>query len=50
VHQSILVLVRRFLLAEPEPWLNLHLLIAALINAVLGVALFVGLDRLRRNS
>ena len=50
VHQSILVLVRRFLLAEAEPWLNLHLLVAALINAVLGVALFVGLDRLRRNS
>src|SRR5215468_10219582 len=50
VHQSILVLVRRFLLAEAEPWLNLHLLSAALINAVLGVALFVALDRLRRLS
>ena len=50
VHQSVLVLVRRVLLAEPEPWFNLHLAIAALVNAVLGVALFAALDRLRRNS
>jgi len=38
------------LLAEPEPWFNVHLAIAALVNAVLGVALFVALDRLRRSS
>lgn len=50
VHQGILVLVRRLLLAEPEAWFNPHLAIAALINAVLGTALFVGLDRLRRSS
>jgi rod shape-determining protein MreD len=50
VHQGILVLVRRVLLAEPEAWFNLHLAMAALINAVLGVVLFIGLDRLRRSS
>ncbi len=50
VHQAILVLVRRVLLAEPEPWFNMHLAIGALVNAVLGVALFTVLDRLRRSS
>lgn len=49
VHQGILVLVRRLLLGESEAWFNLHLGVAALVNAVLGVVLFVGLDRLRRN-
>jgi hypothetical protein len=38
------------LLAEPEPWFNMHLAIGALVNAVLGVALFTVLDRLRRSS
>jgi rod shape-determining protein MreD len=48
VHQAILVLVRRLLLAQPEAWLNGHLAIAAAVNAVVGTVLFVGLDRLRR--
>ena len=50
VQQAILVLIRRLLLAQPESWFNLHLAIAALINAVLGIFLFALLDRLRRNS
>jgi len=50
LHQAILVLIRRVLLAEPEPWFNMHLALAALVNAVLGVILFLGLDRLRRPS
>jgi rod shape-determining protein MreD len=50
LHQSILVLVRRVLLAQPEPWFNLHLAIAAAVNALLGTVLFLGLDRLRRSS
>jgi len=49
LHQGILVLVRRLLLAEAERWFNLHLAVAALVNAVLGVFLFVLFDRLRRN-
>ena len=50
VHQAALVLVRRLLLAEAEPWFNLHLALAALINAVLAVFLFLFFDRLRKHS
>jgi rod shape-determining protein MreD len=50
VHQAVIVLIRRVLLAQPEPWVNWALLIAAAINAVVGVFLFVVFDRLRRNS
>jgi rod shape-determining protein MreD len=50
LNQSILVLVRRVLLAQPETWFNLHLAIAGAINALLGTILFAGLDRLRRSS
>lgn len=49
VQQSVLVLVRRLLLAQPEPWMNLHLAIAAAVNALLGTVLFMALDRLRRS-
>jgi len=48
VHQAILTVVRRLLLNEPEGWFNMHLAIASLVNAVLGVVLFTFLDRLRR--
>jgi hypothetical protein len=48
VHQGILALTRRLLLAQPESWFNLHLLIAATINAVVAVFLFAFLDRLRK--
>jgi rod shape-determining protein MreD len=47
--QGLLVLTRRLLLAQPEPWFNMHLLVAALVNAVVAVFLFLLLDRLRRN-
>jgi rod shape-determining protein MreD len=50
VQQAVLVLIRRVLLAQPEPWFNVHLAIGAAVNAVLGVFLFVLLDRLRRSS
>src|ERR1700688_3652654 len=50
LHQSILVLVRRLLLAQPETWFNLHLAMVAAVNALLGTVLFVALDRLRRSS
>jgi rod shape-determining protein MreD len=50
LHQSILMLTRRLLLAQPEPWFNLHLVMAAAVNAVLGTILFLLLDRLRRSS
>lgn len=48
VHQGIMVLIRGLLLAQPEVWFSVHLAIAAAVNAVLGILLFSGLDRLRR--
>lgn len=50
VHQAVVVLTRRILLAQPEPWLSLHLFGAALLNAIIAVFLFILLDRLRRQS
>src|SRR5271170_3552857 len=50
LHQGILVLERRILLAQPEVWFTVQLAIAALINAVVGVFLFAVLDRLRKPS
>jgi rod shape-determining protein MreD len=49
LHQLILVLVRRMLLAQPETWFTLHLAIVAAINAFIGTVLFLALDRLRRS-
>src|ERR1700694_3381346 len=48
-HQGLMVLTRRILLAQPEPWFNVHLFVAALVNAFVAVFLFLLLDRLRRN-
>src|SRR5277367_5354232 len=50
LHQGILVLERRILLAQPETWFTTQLGIAALVNAVVGVLLFTLLDRLRKPS
>jgi rod shape-determining protein MreD len=50
IHQAVIVLTRRLLLAQPEPWVNWALLIAAAVNAFVGVFLFLLFDRLRRNS
>jgi len=50
LHQGILVVERRILLAQPEVWFTVQLAIAALVNAVVGVFLFTVLDRLRKPS
>jgi len=50
VHQAVLVVVRRLLLAQPEPWMNVRLAIAAAVNALVGTVLFLVFDRLRRRS
>lgn len=50
VHQAVVALTRRILLAQPEPWFSLHLFGAALLNALIAVFLFVLLDHLRRPS
>src|SRR6267154_2704665 len=33
LHQGLIVLTRRTLLAQPEPWFIMHLIVAALVNA-----------------
>ena len=50
LHQAILVLIRRLLLAQPESWFNVHLAVAAGVNALFGTVLYLALDRLRRSS
>jgi rod shape-determining protein MreD len=50
LHQGVIVLTRRIFLAQPEPWFNMHLAIAALVNALVAVFLFLLLDRLRKPS
>ena len=49
VHQGLVVTTRRLLLAQPEPWFNLHLVGAALLNGIVAVLLFLLLDHLRKN-
>ena len=49
LHQGIIVLTRRILLAQPEAWFTMSLGIAALVNAIVGVFLFLLLDRLRKS-
>jgi rod shape-determining protein MreD len=49
LHQGMITLTRRMLLAEPEKWFTWHLIIAAGVNAVVSVFLFMFFDRLRKN-
>src|SRR5271165_7429628 len=49
VHQGVIVITRRLLLAQPEGWFTMHLAIGAAVNAVVGIPLFMLLDRLRKN-
>ena len=49
VHQGVIVITRRLLLAQPEGWFTMHLAIGAAVNAIVGIPLFMLLDRLRKN-
>src|SRR6267142_5151968 len=49
LHQGLIVLVQRLLLAHAEPWFTIRLAIAALVNAAVGVVLYFFLDRLRKS-
>jgi rod shape-determining protein MreD len=49
VHQGLIVVTRRLLLAQPEAWFTMHLAIGALVNAIVGIPLFMLLDRLRKS-
>jgi hypothetical protein len=46
----VTVLIKRLLLAQPEDWFTLHLAIAAAVNAIVAVFLFLLLDHLRKPS
>jgi hypothetical protein len=49
LHQGIVILIQKLLLAQPQPWFTMRLLIACLVNATLGVFLYYFLDRLRKS-
>jgi rod shape-determining protein MreD len=48
IHQVLLALMIRMLLAQHAPFFTLHLLIASLLNSGVAVVVFAGLDRLRK--
>ena len=48
LHQSVTVLIKRLLLAQPEALFTMRLGIAAGVNAIVAVFLFLVLDRLRK--
>jgi len=49
VHQAVILVTRRILLAQPDTLFTLHLAIGAGVNAIVGVFLFMALDKLRKN-
>ena len=49
VHQAIVVLVQKVLLAQAQPLFTMKLLVATLVNSVLAVFLYFLLDRLRKS-
>jgi len=49
LHQGIVVLIRKRLLAQSQPWFTLRLGVACLVNSILGVFLYFLLDRLRKS-
>ena len=49
-HHAVLAVTKRLLLAQPEPFFTLPLLLASALNAGMAVGLFPLLDRLRKPS
>jgi rod shape-determining protein MreD len=50
LHQGVIVLIKRVLLVQPEAWFTARLGVAAGVNAIVAVFLFLLLDRLRKRS
>ena len=48
LHNAVLVLTNRILLGQHEPYLEMRLIIASLVNSVVAVVLYPLLDRLRK--
>ena len=49
LHQGIVILINRLLLAQPQAWFTWNFGIACLVNATLGVFLYSFLDRFRKS-
>jgi rod shape-determining protein MreD len=49
LHQGIVILINRLLLAQPQAWFTWNFGIACLVNATLGIALYSFLDRFRKS-
>ena len=49
LHQAMVVLVQKLLLAQSQPLFTMKLLVAAIVNSVLAVFLYFLLDRLRKS-
>jgi rod shape-determining protein MreD len=49
LHQGIVLLTRRILLAQSSVWFTMHLAAAAVVNAIVAVFLFALLDHLRKS-
>ena len=49
LHQGIVLLTRRILLAQSSVWFTMHLAAAAVVNAIVAVLLFALLDHLRKS-
>ena len=49
LHQGIVILVQKLLLAQPQPWFTTRLLVAWAVNASLGVFIYYLLDRFRKS-
>jgi len=49
LHQGLVLLTRRILLAQSSVWFTMHLAAAAVVNAIVAVFLFALLDHLRKS-
>jgi rod shape-determining protein MreD len=49
LHQGIVLLTRRILLAQSSVWFTVHLAVAAVVNAIVAIFLFALLDHLRKS-
>jgi rod shape-determining protein MreD len=49
LHQGIVLLTRRILLAQSSVWFTMHLAAAAIVNAIVAVFLFALLDHFRKS-
>jgi rod shape-determining protein MreD len=49
LHQGVVVLVQKLLLAQSQPLFTTRLLVACIVNSIVGVFLYFFLDRLRKS-